>query len=155
MMKYLLIASFFCFSMSVHAAPSLTVAAQQIERGSVIVSNDLTTIDIGNQVRRVGTLDASALVGKEARRIIAAGQPIYGQDVQSPLLVKRNQSVTLVISRSGLAIAASGKALNDGSLGALVRVQNSSSKQIIEGEVAADGVVRVATLLAPQIPAGF
>jgi flagellar basal body P-ring formation protein FlgA len=155
MMKYLLIVSLLSLTLSAQAAPLATVAAQQIERGSVIGQSDLTTIDTGGQLRRVGTLDAAALIGKEARRTIAAGQPIYGQDVQSPMLVKRNQTVTLVITRGGLAIAASGKALNDGSIGALVRVQNSSSKQIIEGEVAADGVVRVAAAFAPQIPAGF
>jgi flagellar basal body P-ring formation protein FlgA len=143
------------FASVVQAAPLMTVSANQIERGTTISPSDLTSIDSGNQPRRIGLLDANAIVGLEARRTIAAGQPIYGQDVQQPVLVKRNQLVTLVLSRSGLAIATSGKALNDGSKGEIVRVQNASSKQIIEGEVASTGVVRVATLSAPQIPAGF
>jgi flagellar basal body P-ring formation protein FlgA len=154
MTKHLLTLCLFGVSLNATAAP-ITVVAQQIERGSVISARDLTLADTGGQVRRVGTLDSAAIIGKEARRTLVAGQPIYGQDVQAPLLVKRNQAVTLVLSRGGLAIAASGKALSDGSLGALVRVQNSSSKQIVEGEVAADGVVRIASLSAPQIPAGF
>jgi flagellar basal body P-ring formation protein FlgA len=155
MIKTLLTTGFFALTLSAQAATLMTVAAKQIERGSVISDNDLTKVDISDQPRRVGQLESVNIVGFEARRTIAAGQPLYGQDVQRPLMVKRNQLVTLVLSRSGLAIATSGKALNDGSKGAMVRVQNMNSKQIIEGEVAADGVVRVATLTAPQIPAGF
>lgn len=155
MIKTLIATCLMCISIAANAAPMMTVAANQIERGTTISSNDLMKVDGSNQPRRIGLLDEKSIVGLEARRTIAAGQPIYGQDVQQPLLVKRNQLVTLVLSRSGLAIATSGKALNDGSKGAIVRVQNASSKQIVEGEVAADGVVRVATLSAPQIPAGF
>jgi flagellar basal body P-ring formation protein FlgA len=155
MIKRLLIICLFSIALSANAATMMTVTAKSIERGSTISANDLTMVDIRDQPRRVGTLEASAIVGLEAKRTIAAGQPLYGQDVQRPLMVKRNQMVTLVLSRSGLAIATSGKALNDGSKGAMVRVQNVSSKQVIEGEVAADGVVRVATLSAPQIPVGF
>jgi flagellar basal body P-ring formation protein FlgA len=155
MIKTLITTCLMGFSMAAQAAPMMTVTANQIERGTTISANDLIMIDASNQLRRIGLLESNAIIGLEARRTIAAGQPIYGQDVQKPLLVKRNQMVTLVLSRSGLAIATSGKALNDGSKGAMVRVQNVSSKQIIEGEVAADGVVRIATLSAPQIPAGF
>ncbi len=155
MIKTLLTTGFFALTLSAQAATLMTVAAKQIERGSVISDSDLTKVDITDQPRRIGQLEPTNIIGFEARRTIAAGQPLYGQDVQKPLMVKRNQLVTLVLSRSGLAIATSGKALNDGSKGAMVRVQNMNSKQIIEGEVAADGVVRVATLIAPQIPAGF
>jgi flagellar basal body P-ring formation protein FlgA len=155
MIKTLLTTCLLSIAISANAANMITVTAKPIERGATISADDLTTVDISNQPRRVGTLEASAIIGLETRRNIAAGQPLYGQDVQRPLMVKRNQMVTLVLSRSGLAIATSGKALNDGSKGAMVRVQNVSSKQIIEGEVAADGVVRVATLSAPQIPVGF
>jgi flagellar basal body P-ring formation protein FlgA len=155
MIKTLLTTCFFSIITSANAASMMTVTARSIERGTTISTNDLTSIDTSGQPRRVGTLDANTIVGLEARRTLSAGQPIYGQDVQRPLMVKRNQMITLVLSRSGLAIATSGKALNDGSLGSIVRVQNISSKQIIEGEVAADGVVRIATLAAPQIPVGF
>jgi flagellar basal body P-ring formation protein FlgA len=155
MIKTLLTTCLLSIALSVNAANMITVTAKPIERGATISADDLTTVDISNQPRRVGTLEASAIIGLETRRNIAAGQPLYGQDVQRPLMVKRNQMVTLLLSRSGLAIATSGKALNDGSKGAMVRVQNVSSKQIIEGEVATDGVVRVATLSAPQIPVGF
>jgi flagellar basal body P-ring formation protein FlgA len=155
MMKIYLTTFLVGLTSTVQASPMLTVSAQQIERGSIVSANDLTLVDSAGQPRRLGTLDSAAIIGKEARRTITAGQPIYGQDVQAPLLVKRNQSVTIVLSRGGLAIAASGKALSDGGLGAAVRVQNISSKQIVEGTVAADGVVRVASLSAPQIPAGF
>jgi flagellar basal body P-ring formation protein FlgA len=155
MIKTLLTTCLLSIALSANAANMITVTAKPIERGATISADDLTTVDISNQPRRVGTLEASAIIGLETRRNIAAGQPLYGQDVQRPLMVKRNQMVTLLLSRSGLAIATSGKALNDGSKGAMVRVQNVSSKQIIEGEVATDGVVRVATLSAPQIPVGF
>jgi flagellar basal body P-ring formation protein FlgA len=155
MIKTFFITCLLSITFSAKAANMMTVTAKAIERGTTISADDLTLVDVSQQPRRIGTLEGPAIIGLEAKRMIAAGQPLYGQDVQRPLMVKRNQIVTLVLSRSGLAIATSGKALNDGSKGAIVRVQNASSKQIIEGEVAADGVVRIVTLSAPQIPVGF
>jgi flagellar basal body P-ring formation protein FlgA len=145
----------FLLSQPAFAAPAVTVAARALDRGVVIAAGDLDAADAASLPRYAGVLDAAALVGKELRRPIAAGQPMFRTDVMEPLLVRRNQQVTMVLVRGGLSIAVSGKSLDDGSKGATVRVQNPVSRQIVEGEVAYGGVVRVAALQAPAIPAGF
>lgn len=149
---------FFCvilFSKPLLGADFMTVTQRTLERGTVIGAADLQERDITGKPKQIGILSASDVMGKELRRTISEGQPIYTNDVQSPLLVRRNQLVTMVISKGGLSIAASGKVMDDGSKGAIIRVQNTGSKNIIEAEVVANGVVRVAALAMPQIPSGF
>ena len=155
MKKLFLLLLFVCMTQPAWAEPSVTVAARSLDRGMVIAAGDLDAADAASLPRYAGVLDAAALVGKELRRPIAAGQPIFRNDVMEPLLVRRNQQVTMVLVRGALSIAVSGKALDDGSKGATVRVQNPTSKQIIEGEVANGGVVRVSALQAPTMPAGY
>ena len=140
---------------SLAEAATLTVTARSLERGATIAANDLEQVDNASRPAYAGALDAAALVGKEVRRPVPAGQPLFHIDVQEPLLVKRNQQVTMVLSRGALSIATLGKAMEDGSKGNSVRVQNLVSKQIVEAEVAAPGVVRVNAAVASGIPAGF
>lgn len=58
-------------------------------------------------------------------------------------LIKRGQSVTLSIARGGLNVRMSGTALSDGAVNQRIRVQNHSSKRIVEGIVRSRQLVEV------------
>ncbi len=139
---------------SAHSA-QIPVAAHTLERGSIISDSDLDVLDEPANSHRIGLADHTSLVGKELKRTIASGQPIYSTDIKTPDLVKRDELVTMLVARGGMTIAATGKALENGSKGAHIRVQNVASKQIVEGEIASPGTVLVSPLVAPQIPAGY
>ena len=120
----------------------IAILANRIAAGEVITEADLETRSLDARRAR-GALTLAEIAGLEARRPLAPGNPVRSHDVQQPTLVKKGQAVNLVVSHGGLTIAARGKALEDGSKGQIVRVQNISSQKIIQGEVAASGIVSV------------
>ncbi|HET6520346.1 MAG TPA: flagellar basal body P-ring formation chaperone FlgA, partial [Geminicoccaceae bacterium] len=113
------------------------VLARPLAQGEVVAAADLewTTVPAGS-LARGGLSDPDALVGAEARRRLAAGRVLREGDVGPPLLVRRGRAVTMVYARDGLSLAALGKPLEDGALGAVVRVVNVDSRRQVQGVVA-------------------
>lgn len=136
------------------AAPSGAAAQEQtveiavltstVKAGEVISASDLE-IQAVDARRARGALGMAEIAGLEARRPLTAGSPIRAHDLRQPNLIKKGQAVTMVVNHGNLTIAAKGKALEDGAKGSIVRVQNLSSNQIVQGEVAASGVVSVSS----------
>lgn len=136
------------------AAPGLvSVAAPDaaIKRGAIISEGQLTRVDVSAANARTA-LSLDDIVGREARRDLAPGQPIRAFDIKDPDLIKRGQAVTMVVRQGGLTIAAQGRALQDGALGQTIRVQNTASSHVVDGAITASGVVVVAMNSAPAIP---
>ncbi len=85
----------------------------------------------------------SLIVGKAARLTLLPGHAIPYDGVSNRKLVAIGREVTLVYSDGGLTIVTTGDALQDGSIGDLVRVRNSDSGVTVSGAVQADGTVKV------------
>ncbi len=83
--------------------------------------------------------------GLMASRDIRAGAVIRPGLVKTPkpaLVIRRNQTVQMKIVGLGFVISGVGKAMSDGRVGELIKVQNTDSKRIITARVAFDGTVR-------------
>ncbi len=83
------------------------------------------------------------IVGKVARLTLLPGHAIPFAGVANRKLVANGQEVRLVFSEGGLVIMTTGAALQDGSIGDIVRVRNSDSGVTVSGSVQADGTVSV------------
>lgn len=119
------------------ASPATLKANDLIRTGDIITSEN---------VRPEGDVwhdEHSALIGREVRRTVYAGQSIRPQDTQAPRLVKRNQIVTLKYMRGGLEISLTGRAMGEAGLDETVPVLNLQSRQIVEGTVQAGGWIWV------------
>jgi flagellar basal body P-ring formation protein FlgA len=82
--------------------------------------------------------------GMVAVRAMAADQEIRSDMVeaaQPPVLVRRNEAVTIRIQRPGLLITAMGTSLQEGRAGEAVKVRNADSSRIIVCKVNMDGTV--------------
>jgi flagella basal body P-ring formation protein FlgA len=62
-----------------------------------------------------------------------------------PQLVRRGEPVTIRIVSGALAITASGRALNGGGQGEMVRVVTNATNRTLDGTIEGSGTVRVAT----------
>lgn len=123
---------------------NIVVLTRPLERGAVITPADLT-MDI-REVSRVNGHYFTALdqaVAKQAKRPMLAGTVLTDSLVDAVKLVKKGQHVTIIAKSSAIDIRMTGKALGNGSAGERVRVRNDKSRRIVEGIVAAPGVVRV------------
>jgi flagellar basal body P-ring formation protein FlgA len=85
----------------------------------------------------------SLIVGKVARLTLLPGHAIPFSGVSNRKLVSNGAEVKLVFSEGDLLIMTTGAALQDGSIGDIVRVRNNDSGVTVSGAVQPDGSVRV------------
>ncbi len=144
------------FTILFFAAPAFAadvpVSSHMLDRGTVISEADLSSADGGTWSTRVILRDATAIIGKELKRPMNEGEPFRFSDLKAPTLVKRGQVVTLLVSNGGLTIAASGRAMQDGSVGDFIKTQNVASRTIVEGIVGRDGTIKIDLVGAPRLP---
>lgn len=119
------------------------VTARRLEAGTVI--------DAGALERRHGdlaalpdqaVLDKQALLGREARRALAAGQVPRAHQIRKPPLIERRQTVTLVAGGDGFRITREGRALDEAGLGGPVRVR-LPNREVVTARVTGPGEARV------------
>ncbi len=87
--------------------------------------------------------DRSFIVGKTARLTLLPGHAIPYAGISNRKLIANGAEVKLVYAEGGLLIVTSGAALQDGSIGEVVRVRNSDSGVTVSGAVQPDGSVKV------------
>jgi flagella basal body P-ring formation protein FlgA len=85
----------------------------------------------------------SLIVGKAARLTLLPGHAIPFSGVSNRKLVSNGAEVKLVFSEGDLFIMTTGSALQDGSIGDIVRVRNDDSGVTVSGSVQPDGSVQV------------
>ena len=109
----------------------------------------LTPADVVAETRLVSGLavgyvtNLSQLAHSTLRQPLAAGAVLTSNNLLPDFMVHQGQQVVLIAAAGGIRVRAPGLALQDGRLGALVRVQNASSDKVVQGVVASDGVVNV------------
>jgi flagella basal body P-ring formation protein FlgA len=112
------------------APPVVAVAASAVRAGQVLAAADVTVVPVQANARLEGAIhDPAEVVGKEATRPFAAGQPFDGRYVRTPLLVRRNEVVTVMARAAGITVRTTAKVLEDGSHGELVTVESLQGKQ--------------------------
>ena len=83
---------------------------------------------------------APLIVGKVARLHLLPGHAIPFSGVSNRKVVANGAEVKLVYSEGGLLIMTTGAALQDGSIGDIVKVRNSDSGVTVSGAVQPDGI---------------
>jgi flagella basal body P-ring formation protein FlgA len=90
------------------------------------------------------TIPADA-VGQMSRRMLRPGDILRSSQLASPTMVKRGDAVTMIARRDGIEVSSAGEALDAGARGAMVRVRNASSGQVVRMRVAGPGTVEPVT----------
>ncbi len=120
------------------------VTTRFLARGTHLKQGDfmLEKHDISNQsmgyITKIG-----AVVGKVLKRPLHHNSIIPPNALHNAMLVKKGDRVTIIAQNMGIKVHMKGKALKNGTEGDVIRVQNLSSKRVIEGRVLSTGVVGV------------
>ncbi len=126
------------------------VLTQPLGAGTVLTENHLRVTRIAaSTLRGTSPVDAAAVLGLALRRGLAAGQPLVMGDLTHPILVARNATVRMLLSAGQIALTAEGTALEDGAMGAHIRVQNPTSRAVVLAEITGADEVRIMTNHAP------
>jgi flagella basal body P-ring formation protein FlgA len=87
--------------------------------------------------------DLRDVVGKVARKDIAPGAVLTTLILESPQVIRRGETVTIVGENNSLIVKTKAKAEDSGRVGERIRVRNLSSDREVTGRVAEDGTVMV------------
>ncbi len=120
------------------------IVRHALPRGHVLTPADLRTErrDLGNQIRAYVS-DLAHLPGRRLKRPVIAGTPLTHAMVDAENIVRRGQKVTLLVEEGGMQIRMTGKALADGAKDQRIRVENTSSRRVVEGVVRSPEVVEI------------
>ncbi|MFW5816013.1 MAG: flagellar basal body P-ring formation chaperone FlgA [Wenzhouxiangella sp.] len=122
----------------------VAVLARSLPRGASLDAAAVRMQRLDTQTLGFGYYDDLAQVtGQTLRRAAAAGTVLTPALVDIPPTVRKDEQVTLLAQRAGIAIRAPGRAMADAQTGDIVRVRNLSSEQIVEGVVRGPGEVVV------------
>jgi len=125
----------------------IAVLANDVERGDAIKDKDLTLVRRpANQIEKDAIASAADLIGMVPRRAMRTGEFVRSTDIARPMLVEKNQLVSVTYVSKGLTLSMRGRAQSNGAMGETVRVQNPQSKRFVEGVVSGPGQV---TITAP------
>ncbi len=136
----------FALRLSGRATATLEVAtvATPIARGATLKDDDILMERRPRaQLGRDVITERDKAVGMAARSALEPGRPLRGAELTKPLVVMRNEQVTLVYRMPGIMLTVRGKATEAGALGDVISVLNEQSKRLIQGEVVGPGQVVV------------
>lgn len=120
------------------------VIARHIRRGDTISPGDVAMQRMARTELRGDTLlSPEEIVGQAARRAMRAGALVSAEALMEPILVQRNDAVTIVYRVPGLTLTVRGRAIGAGARGDLVTVINNQSNRTLEAEVTGAGYVTV------------
>jgi len=125
------------------ALAPVAVAARDLPRGTVLVSTDVLLVEKDISSLREPYSEVESLAGKGVRRAIKSGEVLQKGVLANLPVVRRGEQVTLTVRSGGLVLTASGAALDNGELGARIRVRNNSSQKDVSGRVVGPGKVDV------------
>ncbi len=115
-----------------------------LQRDEVIGAGDVEEKRVPLARVRPGTLSSlEAFIGKAATRNLAQGNALREKDVTEPILVRSNDSVSILYSIPGLILTSQGRALDPGAKDDIISVMNLQSRRIIRGRVTNRGEVIV------------
>jgi flagella basal body P-ring formation protein FlgA len=83
--------------------------------------------------------DADAVIGMAARRPLRAGAAVSARDIGAPVVVRRDETISVSFMAGGVSLTLHGKAMKDGAVGDSVQVLNPQSKKVIDAVVSGPG----------------
>lgn len=120
------------------------VLTRPLAAGEVIGEADLEWLPVrADRLDRNAATGAAQLVGMTPARGLKAGRAVKVSEVRPPLLILKGALVTMSVTAPGLTLTATGRALDDGADGEIVRVLNVQSKRTVEGVVSGQNQVRI------------
>lgn len=132
------------------------VLNKRVANGDIIGRNDIHWLTLrASAVSRNVITDVERLLGMTPARTALAGRPLMNGDVRAPRLVTKGSLVIMVLKTPHMVLTSKGKALGHAAKGEIVKVMNTQSKTVVEGEVTGTGMVQVtATAFMPLGIAG-
>lgn len=122
----------------------VVVPLKTIARGDLLTEKDVM-IERRPRDGQTGDLvgEASAAIGKMAKRQLSPGVALRLADIQRQEVVARGELVTMIYEGPGVSLSLRGKANEAGAPGDVISITNPTSKRVVQGTVTGPGRVSV------------
>ena len=123
--------------------PVIVSLRYDVRAGTILTASHLQTQAVSEEDQRhiSATPRAEDVIGKEVIRTLYAGQQLDSSMIRSPLLVKRKDTVTVIVRNGAIRLRAVGIALANGSLGETIEVESEFHKEHFSARVVGPGQV--------------
>lgn len=122
----------------------VTVLNRALNRGETVQSSDVSIERrMKDHVASDAQPESNAVIGRVARRNLAAGSLIRTGDLGKPELIARGDNVTVVYETAGMTLTLRARASEGGGLGDVVAIVNQQSKKTLQATVVGAGKVSV------------
>jgi flagellar basal body P-ring formation protein FlgA len=116
-----------------------------IAPGETIRTGDVAFLRLrADRVAGDVVVELAELVGRTPRRPLRAHEPLRAGDIQVPVVVHKGDLVTVLLETPLMRLSTQGKALEDGAMGAAIRIANSKSNRIIDAVVTGPNLASIA-----------
>lgn len=113
--------------------------------GETIRAGDLTFLRLrADRIAGDVVAETAELVGRTPRHPLRAHEPLRASDIQVPIVVHKGDLVTVFLETPLMRLSAQGKALEDGAMGAAIRIANSKSNRVIDAIVTGPNLAAIA-----------
>jgi flagellar basal body P-ring formation protein FlgA len=128
----------------------IPMLVDRIHHGDVITADNIRMVAVSkNKIRADVVTDPTQLEGKTSRSTIAGGRIIRASELITPAIMKKGAAVTMTYETPTMHISTVGEAMEDGGLGDMIKVRNSTSNMIVRAKILSSSAV-TASLHTPS-----
>jgi flagella basal body P-ring formation protein FlgA len=114
----------------------LPVLRTRLRRDHVIDDDDIQWRAFrADRVPAEAVLDPIEIVGLSPARTVTPGKPVMPSDLRPPTIVSKGAIVAMRLVTERMQLVATGRALDSGALGDVIRIQNTQSRLVVEATV--------------------
>jgi len=118
------------------------VAAKFIPKGKIITADDLQVIELPERKARLGFPSKGEVIGKVARVNIKKGSTIRESLLKPNYIVRRGDTVRISYRRGAISVQIAGRAMENGALGDIIKVENVSTGKKLRCKVIGEDSVK-------------
>ena len=129
---------------AVYVSAPAVVASRKIASGEIITEEDILESKI--ETRDIGvvfTRNPKEIIGRTARRVFAAGEPLPIDAFSEPPLVRRGDTVSLRLERGGITLTSAARAAENGRLGEVIQVKSVDFSSTVRARVTGQSEVSI------------
>ncbi|MGL6225442.1 MAG: flagellar basal body P-ring formation chaperone FlgA [Thermoguttaceae bacterium] len=123
------------FSAEIALPPHVVVAKRNLSKNKILNENDLQRVYRKDLKGTDYYSDFNEVIGKAVSNNIREGTVISGNMIQSPIMIKKGEVVTVYAKAPGVVVRSLAKALEDGAMGDLITVEQLQKAKPEKGRI--------------------
>lgn len=135
-----------------YRAIEVPVLSRQVSAGDAIKASDINFVRMPiKRIARNVITDQANLIGMTPRRSIRMNAPVRINEVEMPMVITKNDLVTIHYNVGSMSLASRGRALSDAGMGEVITLINERSGQKIQAVVMGPNSARIRPVSPLQI----